>query len=171
MTEISNYIVPIIILVIILWAVKEKKNVFELFIEGVKNGMKTMTGIIPTLIGIFFAVELLRASGVMEFINNAIKPVTLALKIPSEIVPLMIIRPISGSGALGIATNIIQTHGVDSYIGRISAVIMGATETSLYVIALYTGALGLKKDKSLIYSALLADAVGIISAVIICKIW
>lgn len=164
----SNYIVPTIILIIILWGVKEKKDVFGLFIEGVKNGMSTMIELIPTLIGIFFAVGLLRSSGVIDLICKIVYPVTSIVSFPSEIIPLMLIRPISGSGALGMAVDIISTYGADSYIGRVAAVIMGSTETSLYVIALYTGCLKVKKENKLIYSALIADLVGIICTVVIC---
>ncbi|MBP3708765.1 MAG: spore maturation protein [Clostridia bacterium] len=164
----SNFVIPAIILTIVLWGMKEKKDVFGLFIDGAKNGMNTIVGLIPTLIGIFFAVGLLRASGVIDLMCKIIYPITSAVSFPSEILPLMIIRPISGSGALGMAVDIITTYGADSYIGRVAAVIMGSTETSLYVIALYTGCLKVKKENKLIYSALIADIAGIICTIAIC---
>ncbi len=169
-TYISNFIIPIIIFIIVLWGVKEKKPAFDLFIDGAKEGLEVTVKLIPTLIGIFFAIGMLRGSGVFQFISKLIEPITTIFSIPSEIIPLALIRPISGSGAIGMATDIMSKYGVDSLIGNIASVIMGSTETTLYTIAVYTSVTKAKVTKSLLIVTLLADLVGIVSAVVFCRI-
>lgn len=167
---ISLVAMPLIILVIIIFAVKEKKDTFDLFIEGAKEGAEITLKIFPTLIGIFFSIGLLRNSGIMELIIKILNPITTLINFPSEIIPLALIRPISGSGAIGIATDIMKNSGVDSYIGKVASVIMGSTETTVYTIAVYTAGLKVKIDKEVLIAALFADAVGIVCSVIFCRI-
>lgn len=167
---ISTAAVPAIILIIILYSVIEKKKVFDIFMEGALEGLSIVKGIFPTLIGIFFAVGCLRSSGIIDIIVKFINPITSAVKIPSEIIPLALLRPISGSAAMGIATDILKTYGVDSLIGNIASTIMGATETTFYTIAIYTSCVGVKKIRFVLIPALAADIVGMITAVIICNI-
>lgn len=168
-TYISNFTISIIIFIIIFWGIKEKKSTFDLFIDGAKEGIDTTIKLIPTLIGIFFAIGMLRGSGIFDFISKIISPITSIFCIPSEIVPLALIRPISGSGAIGVATDIMKEHGVDSAIGNIASVIMGSTETTLYTIAVYTSCIKAKKTRGLLFAALVADIVGILSAVVFCR--
>lgn len=167
---ISNLAVPIIIIVIIIWGIVEKKPIFDLFLDGAKEGLEVTVRLFPTLIGIFFAIGLLRASGFLDFLSYLINPVISLLKIPSEIMPLALIRPISGSAAIGVATNIMEQYGVDSYIGKISSVIMGSTETTIYIIALYTGCVKIKKSRGILVASLTADFISVLIAVIVCKI-
>ena len=152
---------PMVILIIVLTGIIEKKPIFELFLNGAIKGMKITIKIFPTLIGLFFAIGLLNSSGIIDFIITIISPI--------EIVPLAILRPISGSASMAIATNIIKQNGVDSKIGLIASVIMGATETTLYTIAVYTSSIKVKKTRYILIASLLADITGIISAIIICN--
>lgn len=169
-----NYIsaaaIPIIIVVIILYGLKEKKKVFDIFLEGSKEGLEIVIGLFPTLLGIFLAIGLLRSSGILDFIIGLISPITNLLNIPSQILPLAMLRPISGSASMGIAVDIMQKYGVDSLIGTIASTIMGSTETTFYTIAIYTSCIKVKKIRFILVAALLADLAGMITSVIICQI-
>lgn len=172
--QIINYLsasaIPIIILIILFYGIKEKKKVFDLFIGGAKEGIKIVVNLFPTLIGIFLAVGALRNSGILDFIIQIISPVTNFLKIPSQILPLAMLRPISGSASMGIAVDIMKQYGVDNTIGIISSVIMGSTETTFYTIAIYTACVKIKKIRFVLIAALLADLAGMIASTIICQI-
>ena len=173
MLKIANYLssiaVPTIILLIFIYAILEKKKVFDLFVKGARDGIDVVIRIFPTLIGIFLAIGFLRTSGVLDLIMKIIFPITYILKIPSEVVPLMLIRPISGSASVAVATDIMKTVGVDSNIGLIASTIMGSTETTLYTIAIYTSAVGIKKTRFVLAAALIADVVGMLVSVGICS--
>lgn len=166
----SNLATPLVILIIILWGIKEKKPVFDLFLEGAKEGLEITIKIFPTLIGIFFAIGLLRSSGVISLCTNIINPIAKIFSIPSEIIPLAILRPISGSASIGIATDIMKQFGVDSFIGNLASVIMGSTETTLYTIAVYTSYVKIRKSRGVLIAALTADIVGILAAATFCRI-
>lgn len=168
--KISNLVVPIFLLLIMYIGIKEKIKVFDVFLDGAQDGLKTVIGLIPTLIGIIFSIEILNSSEIIELITNFFKPILEYFNFPSEILPLALIRPISGSAAIGVATELMKTYGVDSYIGNIASVIMGSTETTLYTIAIYTGGLKVKKSKHLLIAALSADIAGILASVVFCRI-
>ena len=170
MIYISSIIIPTIISIILLVGLKEKKYVYDLFINGARDGIKVVFKLFPTLIGIFLAIYMLRSSGLIDFICNILSNVTKLFNIPSEILPLAIIKPISGSGSMAIATEIMAHFGVDSNIGRIAATIMGSSETTFYVIALYMSSVKAKDGRKIVIPALLADITSIISAIIIFKI-
>lgn len=161
--KIINYFsliaIPIVITIIIIYGVLEKKPTYDIFIEGVKEGTEIVVKIFPTLLGIFIAIGVLRGSGIIDFVVNILEPVTNILKIPSEIMPLALIRPISGSASTAFATDIMKTFGVDSNIGLIASTIMGSTETTFYTIAIYTSAVGIKKTKYVLPAALIGDVV------------
>lgn len=171
--KIINYLstiaVPMVILLIIAYGVIEKNKVYDTFIEGAKEGMQVVVNIFPTLVGIFLAVGALRSSGLIELIINVIKPIIETLRIPAEIMPLALLRPISGSASMAVATDIISKNGVDSLIGLIASTIMGSTETTLYTIALYTSAVGIKKIRFVLIAALIADITGMLISVAICR--
>ena len=162
--------IPIVILIILFYGVKEKKKVFDIFLEGATEGMKIVVNLFPTLIGIFLAVGALRNSGILDFIIDLISPITNLLKIPSQILPLAMLRPISGSASMGVAVDIMQKYGVDTTVGMITSVIMGSTETTFYTIAIYTACVKIKKIRFVLVAALLADLAGMITSVIICQI-
>jgi len=172
--KIVNYLsaaaIPIIILIILFYGLKEKKKVFDIFLEGATEGVKIVVNLFPTLIGIFLAVGALRTSGILDFIIEIISPVTNLLKIPSQILPLAMLRPISGSASMGVAVDIMKQYGVDTTLGMITSVIMGSTETTFYTIAIYTACVKVKKIRFVLAAALLADLAGMISSVIICQI-
>lgn len=152
-----------------LYGLKEKKNVFDLFIKGATKGIEIIVKIFPTLIGLFLAIGLLNNSGIIDFIVKLISPILDYLKIPKEILPLVILRPISGSASMAVATEIIKNNGVDSITGLSACVIMGATETTLYTIAVYTSAVKVKKTRHILIASLMADMTGVITAIIICN--
>ena len=168
---ISSAIIPIIIGIIVIFGLYEKRKVYDTFIEGAREGIDVVLNIFPTLVGIFIAIGALRSSGVLDFIINIIKPVTNLLNFPSEVLPLALLRPISGSGAMGVATDIIKNFGVDSRIGLIAACIMGSTETTFYTIAVYTGCVKIKKIRFVLIASLIADFVGIATSVLVCNIF
>ena len=167
---ISSIAVPITIFLIIIYGFLEKKNVFDIFLNGAKEGMEVVIKIFPTLIGLFLAINLLRSSGIIDMIINMLTPILNILKFPKEIMPLAMLRPISGSASMAVAVDIMQKYGVDSIIGLITSIIMGSTETTLYTIAVYTSAVGIKKTRFVLVAALIADIVGMLFAVVICNI-
>ncbi len=167
---ISSIIIPLMIVLIILYGIYEKQKVFDLFIQGATEGITIVAKLFPTLLGIFLAIGLLRNSGVLELILTIIEPIINLFNIPKEIMPLALLRPISGSASLGIATDIMKQYGPDSLIGMIVSTIMGATETTIYTIAVYTSIVGIKKIRFVLIAALIADVVGMILAVVLCRL-
>lgn len=172
--QIINYLsslaIPFVILMIIIYGLIEKNKVFDTFCEGAKEGIQIVVKLFPTLIGIFLAVGLLRTSGVLDLVLKILEPIIQFLGIPLPIMPLALLRPISGSAATAVATDIMKTYGVDTNIGLITSTIMGATETTLYTIAIYTSTVGIKKTRFVLASSLIADFVGMITAVVIWRI-
>lgn len=163
----SEIIIPFVIVFVIGYGIVEKKNVYDIFIKGTKNGVKIVIKLFPTLLAIFLAINMLRNSGVIDFIINFVKPILNILNIPVEIMPLALLRPISGTASMAVATDIIKASGVDSKIGLIAATIMGATETMFYTIALYTSSIKVKKIRFALVASLIADVVGMATAIII----
>ena len=166
----SSAAMPIIILLIIVYGLVEKNKVFDVFLNGAKEGLEIVLKIFPTLIGLFVAIGALRSSGILDLIINLLNPAISLLKIPAEIMPLAILRPISGSASIAIATDIMSKYGVDSNIGLIASTIMGSTETTLYTIAIYTGCIGIKNIRFVLWAALCADLVGILASIFIWNI-
>lgn len=162
---------PLVIFIIIFNGIREKKSVFDIFLKGAKDGIEITLKIFPTLIGLFFAIGLLRSSGIIDFITNLIFPVLKFIEFPTEIVPLALLRPISGSASMAVATDIIRESGVDSYLGLVASVIMGSTETTLYTIAVYSSSVKIKNTRGIILAALAADITGIVVSIVICKIF
>lgn len=155
----SSSAIPIIMAIIIIYGLLEKNKVYDTFVEGAKEGMEIVVKLFPTLIGIFIAVGALRSSGILDCIIKIISPITNVLNIPSEIMPLSLIRPISGSASTAVATDIMTKFGVDSKIGLIASTIMGSTETTFYTIAIYTSCVGIKKIRFVLLAALIGDIV------------
>ena len=147
----------------------EKNKVFDTFLKGAKEGLEIVINLFPTLLGIFLAVGALRSSGIIEQIVRLIEPLLNILNIPAQIMPLALLRPISGSASMAVATDIMTQYGVDSKIGLIASVIMGSTETTFYTIAIYTSSVGIKKTRYILAAALIADIVGMLVSVVICQ--
>ena len=167
---ISNLAMPMIILGIVFYGFAQKTKVFDYFLEGAKEGLDIVLSIFPTLVGLFVAIGALRASGIIDMIIYIITPFLNIIQFPSEIMPLAMLRPISGSSSIAIATDIMKNYGVDSTLGMMASVIMGSTETTLYTIAVYTSCVKIKKTRFVLAAALIADVVGIITSVVICRI-
>ena len=159
---ISIMAIPVTILIIVLYAVKEKSKIFDNFLEGAKEGMEIV-------VSLFVAIGVLRASGILDLIINIIAPAITFFHIPVEIMPLAMLRPISGSAAMAIAIEMMQTYGVDSLLGKMISTIMGSTETTFYTIAIYTAAIGVKKIRFVLVAALIGDVVGMLTSVAICN--
>ena len=153
-----------------LYGVAEKNKVYDTFLEGAKDGIEIVFKLFPTLVGIFLAVGALRKSGIIDLIIKLISPITNLLKIPNQILPLAMLRPISGSASMAVAVDIMQKYRVDTTIGLITSTIMGSTETTLYTIAVYTSCVGVKKTRFVLFAALIADFVGMITSVVIWQI-
>ena len=160
---IINYIsitaVPFVIFFIISYALLEKVKVFDSFLSGCSEGIETVIKIFPTLIGLFLAISALRASGILDLISTILSPLLNLINFPTEILPLALIRPISGSASTAVALNIMETYGVDTIIGFITSTIMGSTETTLYTIAIYTSAVKVKKTRFVLIAAIIADII------------
>lgn len=172
--KIVNYIstiaVPVVIIIIVIYGIADKKKVYDIFVEGATEGMSIVIKIFPTLLGIFLAVGVLRSSGLLEIITRAVSIFTNRVGFPSEVMPLAMLRPISGSASLAVATDIMKTYGVDSKIGLITSTIMGSTETTFYTIAIYTGSIGVKKIMFVLVAALIADFIGMLTSAIVWNI-
>ena len=156
----TDYIVPLLLLVSCLWALRKKENTYELLLQGGAEGLKLLVTLIPTLIILLTAVTMLRSSGAMELIGSFLGPAFRFFGIPEETAILVLIRPISGSAALAVGSDLMAHYGVDSQIGRTVAVMLGSTETTFYTISVYFGAAGIKKTRYTIPAALIADFVG-----------
>lgn len=169
-TFLSNLAMPAVILLIVFYGLKSKTKVFDLFLDGAKEGLELTISIFPTLIGLFVAIGALRTSGIIDMITNVITPLLNIIHFPSELMPLAILRPISGSSSIAVATDIMQNFGVDSLIGKMASVIMGSTETTIYTIAIYTSCIKVKKTRNVLVAALIADVVGMLVSVAICSI-
>lgn len=165
----SSIIIPLIISIIIFCGLIQNKKVYDIFCDGAKDGIKMTMKMFPTLIGIFLAVGMLRSSGLLEFISNIIGKLVKNFNVPSEIIPLAFIKPISGSASMALATDIISKFGTDTRIGMIAATIMAASETTFYVIAVYMNSVKAKKSRKVIIPALIADVVSIVTAICIIK--
>ena len=167
---ISNLAMPAIILLIVMYGVKEKNKVFDTFLEGAKEGIETTVNVFPTLIGLFVAIGALRSSGILDMIINIINPILMIIDFPSELVPLALLRPISGSSSIAVATDIMKNCGVDSLFGIMASTIMGSTETTLYTIAIYTSCIKVKNTRLVLVAAITADIIGMLTSVVVCRI-
>ena len=167
---VSNLAMPLVILIIVTYGLIEKNKVFDDFLDGAKEGLGIVISILPTLVGLFIAIGALRSSGILELIIRFVMPFLNMIHFPSEIMPLAMLRPISGSGSIAVATDIMKTYGVDTSIGMIASTIMGSTETTLYTIAIYTSSVKIKKTRFILLACLTADIVGMLVSVGICRI-
>ena len=162
MTNFSTYFLTFMLLSIIGTAVFKKVAVFDEFVKGVEDAMRIVLRIFPVLFGLFIAVGLLRESGVLGFISYLMSPIASVFGLPQEIIPLVFLRPISGSASLAYIAEIFNTCGVDSLEGRIASVMMGTTETVFYVLSLYFSPIGVKNIRYVLLAALLAEFIGVL---------
>jgi len=167
---ISSWIVPALILMALLYGYLRGVNVFEVFVEGAKEGFGMSVRLIPFLVGMLVAIGLFRGSGAMELFVKFLSPIIGLVGIPPEVLPLVFMRPVSGSSALAITAEIMHTFGPDSLLGRMAATMQGSTDTTLFVITIYFGAVGIKKIRHALVVGLMADMAGLMAAVLICNL-
>ncbi len=160
----SDYIVPLLLVAVCCVTLRKKENAYDLLLAGGADGLKLLASIVPSLVLLLTAVTMLRHSGAVELLSGFLAPVFHFFGIPPETAILVMIRPISGSAALAVGTEIMATYGVDSQIGRTAAVMLGSTETTFYTISVYFGAAGIKKTRYTVAAALIADFVGFFMA-------
>lgn len=167
LNNISLYAIPVILLFIPLYGYIKKVKVYEVFVEGAKEGFTTSIRIIPYLVAMLAAIGIFRASGAMDVLVKAITPITNLIGMPAEILPMGIMRSLSGGGAQGMMVELFNTHGPDSLIGRMASIAMGSTETTMYILAVYFGSVKISKTRHAITVGLLIDLISLIAAVII----
>ncbi|WP_413309076.1 spore maturation protein [Bacillus sp. 1P10SD] len=164
---ISLTFIPLLIGFILLYGTFKRVPTYESFVEGGKEGIKIAISIIPFLVGMLVSISIFRASGALDALMNWIRPFMQSMGVPAEIVPLLIIRPISGTAALGMTSDLIAVYGPDSFIGRLASILQGSTDTTFYVLTVYFGAVGIKKMGDALKVGLLADVFGIIVAIVV----
>ncbi|MEM6782815.1 MAG: spore maturation protein [Bacteroidota bacterium] len=165
----SAFVLPAILVGFPLYGLYKRVPVYETFVDGAKEGFNVAVRIIPYLVAILFAIAMFRASGAMDFLIAGLRPVLGAIGIPAEVLPMAILRPLTGSGSAAIVVDMINIYGEDSILVKMAATMFGSTETTFYVIAVYFGAVGVKKTRHAVAAGLLADLVGLISAVYIVR--
>ena len=158
--NLSSLVIPVLLAAVAVYGMGKRVDIYSALTHGAEEGLTVLLRIIPALVGLLTAVSMFRASGAMEWLSGLLAPVLGWLGIPSETAPLLLIRPISGSGALAVATDLLRTHGPDSYIGRVAAVMLGSTETTFYTIAVYFGSAGIHRTRHAVPAALAADLTG-----------
>ncbi|GGC86957.1 spore maturation protein B [Thalassobacillus devorans] len=168
--SISIWIIPAIILLILLTATYKRVPTYEKFVEGGKEGIDIAISLLPFLIGMMVSIAIFRASGAMEAFITLVKPLTVLLGMPEEILPLALVRPLSGTAALGMTSELIKTYGPDSFIGYLASVMQGSTDTTFYILTVYFGAVGIKKMGDALKVGLAADMIGIIASIIVVTI-
>lgn len=164
MSQIFSLIVPAIIVGTALYGLLRRVDIYDAIITGAGGGLEILLRIFPALVGLLTAVYMLRASGALELMAQALSPLLSAVGIPPETVGLMLVRPVSGSAALGVGSELIASFGPDSYVGRCAAVMLGSTETTFYTVAVYFSASGIQKTRYAIPAALCADLAGFAAA-------
>ena len=169
-STISAWAIPVVILCIPVYGALKKVKVYESFVEGAKGGFQMAIRIIPYLVAILVAVGMLRGAGAIDMLARWLGPALERIGFPVEILPLAIMRPLSGSGSMGIVTELIKVHGPDSFISRLAASAYGSTETTFYVLAVYFGSVGIKKARHAVISGLMADIASLVAAIIICRL-
>ena len=164
---ISKLLLPSIVLFIITYGVVKKVNVYDVFVEGAKESFDIFVSLFPPMLGMIFSVNIFIKSNCLSYLLSFLSPLFKLLRVPLDIIPMAIMRPISGSSALAILNNILQTNGPDSLVGRIASVMQGSTDTTLYVLTLYFGSVGIKKVKHSLWVGLITDLLAIIMSIII----
>jgi spore maturation protein B len=165
---ISLWAIPVLLVAIPLAGMIKGVKVYDVFIEGAKEGFDVGVRIIPFLVGILVAIGMFRGSGAMDLLTAALRPVVSATGFPVELVPLAILRSLTGSGSLAFTTDLVKTHGPDSLIARMAATMYGSSETTFYVLAVYFGAVGVRRTRHAVPAALIGDIVAAVATVVVC---
>ncbi len=162
--SLSSLVIPVLLAVVAVYGMGRRVDIYSALTRGAEEGLGVLLRIIPALVGLLTAVSMFRASGAAELFSALCAPVLELLGIPPETAPLMLVRPVSGSGALAVGTDLMTTYGPDSTIGRTAAVMLGSTETTFYTIAVYFGSAGIRKTRHAVPAALAADLVGFVAS-------
>jgi spore maturation protein B len=165
----SVLIIPLIVILVLGIGALKRVKVYESFVEGAKEGFNVAVRIIPYLVAMLVAIAMFRASGAMGVLTILVSPLTDLIGMPSEVLPMALMRPLSGSGSLGVMSELMEVHGPDSLIGFIASTMFGSTETTFYVIAVYFGAVNIRRTRYAIPAGLAADIAGLLAAVLICR--
>ena len=165
----SNFVIPIVVLIMLLYGIYKKRNIYEDFLDGAKEGMQLIYSIIPAILAMTFAINIFLSSNVITLFLNILRPILKS--IPIEVIPMCFLRPISGTATLAILSNILSIYGPDSFVGRLASTIQGCTDTTIYVLALDFGSIKISKTRYALYVGLFADLIGIIASLIIVSIF
>jgi len=164
-TAVSILAIPLVLLLFLTWGFVKKVKVYEVFVEGAKEGFNVAVRIIPYLVAMLVAIGIFRASGAMELLTAVLSPLTNLIGMPAETLPMALMRPLSGSGSLGIMTELMKVHGPDSFIGILASTMYGSSETTFYVLAVYFGSVNIKNTRHAVPSGIIADVAGMLAAV------
>lgn len=169
--NVSSLVIPLLLAVMAMWGMGKRVDVYAALTHGAEEGLTVLLHIIPNLVGLLTAVAMFRASGAMDALSGVFAPVLEFLGIPPETAPLMLIRPVSGGGALAVGSDLMTAYGPDSYIGRVAAVMLGSTETTFYTIAVYYGSAGIQRTRHTIPAALTADLTGFVASALAVRLF
>ena len=167
--QLSNWAIPFLLMIIPLIGYIRRVKVYEAFVEGAANGFQTAIKIMPFLVAMLVAVNIFRASGAMDIFISIFEPVLKIVGVPPDLIPLGIMRPLSGTGSLGLVTEILETHGPDSLNGRIASTVLGSTDTTFYILTVYFGAVGIRNPRYSVLVGLIGDMTGFLGSVYICR--
>lgn len=166
--KISIFIMPFIFISILGYALFKKVRVFDVFLNGAANGLRSAVSILPALVGLICAISMLRASGALDFLGTLLSPLLSKIGMPPDVLPLALLKPVSGSGALAMVKDIFDANGPDSFAGKVASVMLGSSETTFYTLAVYYGAVKIKDSRYTVSAAVIADLVGVFAAVFLC---
>ena len=169
--NLSGLVVPLLLALVAAYGLGRRVDVYAALTRGAADGLSVLLRIVPALVGLLTAVSMFRASGAMEWLSGLFAPALDLLGIPPETAPLMLVRPVSGNGALAVASDLMASHGPDSYVGRVAAVMQGSTETTFYTIAVYFGSAGITKTRHTVPAALAADLTGFAAAALAVRLF
>lgn len=167
--QLSLWVIPILLVFIPLFGAIRHVKVYEAFVEGAAEGFQTSIRILPFLVAMLVAINVFRASGALNFCVSFLEPVLTFFHIPSELIPLAIMRPLSGTGALGLTSELFTTFGPDSLIGRIASTVLGSTDTTFYILTVYFGAVGIIRPRYSVLVGLCGDIIGFLGSVYLCQ--
>jgi len=167
--QLSMWAIPVILLIVPVIGYFRRVNVYEAFVDGASEGFYTAIRIMPFLVAMMVAINIFRASGALDVSVEYAKPMLTLLGVPPDVVPLALMRPLSGTGSLGLVTELLNTHGPDSMVGRIASTILGSTDTTFYILTVYFGAIGISKPRYSIGVGLLGDMIGFLGSIYICQ--
>ena len=166
-----NYFIPLVVIIIIIYGIYKKIDIFDTFIIGVKEGMKLSINLFPTIFAMIIAITMITDSGIINYICNLIKPLFIKIAFPTEVIPLAILRPISGSSSIVVLNDILTRYGTDTLIGRLASVMQGSTNTTIYIISMYFTSVGIKKIRYSLIVGLLADLLSVIISFIMVNVF